>query len=113
MLIGDPLLLLMFLVVVAPSVKVLRKLIRRINAIAMSQFTGGAQIMETMQETIQGIRIVKSFTLEEQMRAKFDASVGTLEGDSVKMARLNRAGLLMKPSAAWRSRWWSSMAAIG
>ncbi len=97
MLIGDPLLLLMAVVAVAPSVRVLRKLIRRINAIAMSQFTGGAQIMETMQETVQGIRIVKAFTLEEQMRAKFDASVGTLEGDSVKMARVsNRTGPLME-----------------
>jgi ATP-binding cassette subfamily B protein len=97
MLIGDPLLLLLFLLVIAPSVKVLRKMIRRINAIAMSQFTGGAQIMETMQETVQGIRIVKAFTLEEQMRAKFDANVGTLERDSVKMARVsNRAGPLME-----------------
>src|SRR5579871_6791597 len=81
MVIGDPLLLIMSLVVVAPSLKVLRKLIRRINAIAMSQFTGGAQIMETMQETVQGIRTVKAFTLEEQMRTKFDASVGGLERD--------------------------------
>jgi ATP-binding cassette subfamily B protein len=97
MLIGDPLLLVLFLVVIAPSMKVLRKLIRRINAIAMSQFTGGAQIMETMLETVQGIRIVKAFTLEEQMRAKFDANVGTLERDSVKMARVsNRAGPLME-----------------
>jgi subfamily B ATP-binding cassette protein MsbA len=97
MLVGDPVLLLLFLVVIAPSIKMLRKLIRRINAIAMSQFTGGAQIMETMQETVQGIRIVKAFTLEEQMRAKFDASVGTLESDSVKMARVsNRASPLME-----------------
>ena len=58
MLVGDPLLLLLFLVVIAPSMKVLRKLILRINAIAMSQFTGGAQIMQTMLETVQGIRIV-------------------------------------------------------
>jgi ATP-binding cassette subfamily B protein len=50
-----------------------------------------------MQETVQGIRIVKAFTLEDQMRAKFDASVGTLERDSVKMARVsNRAGPLME-----------------
>ena len=97
MLIGDPVLLLMFLVVVAPSIRVLRKLIRRINAIAMSQFTGGAKIWETLQETVQGIRIVKAFTLEEQMRAKFDGSVGTLEHDSVKMARVsNSAGPLME-----------------
>jgi ATP-binding cassette subfamily B protein len=96
MLVGDPLLLVLFLVVVAPSLKMLRKLIRRINLIAMSQFTGGAQIMQTLLETVQGIRIVKAFTLEEQMRAKFDASVGTLESDSVKMARVsNRTGPLM------------------
>ena len=96
MLFGDPLLLLLFLIVVAPSLKMLRKLVRRINLIAMSQFTGGAQIMETLQETVQGIRIVKAFTLEEQMRAKFDASVGTLESDTVKMARVsNRTGPLM------------------
>jgi ATP-binding cassette subfamily B protein len=97
MLIGDPVLLLMFLLVVAPCLKVLRKLIRRINVIAMSQFTGGAKIWEALQETVQGIRIVKAFTLEEQMRAKFDASVGGLERDSVQMARVsNRAGPLME-----------------
>src|SRR5262249_57882723 len=63
----------------------------------MSQFTGGAQIMQTMLETVQGVRIVKAFALEEQMRAKFDASVGTLERDSVKMARVsNRASPLME-----------------
>src|SRR5262249_10126227 len=97
MLIGDPVLLLMFLLVVAPCLKVLRKLIRRINVIAMSQFTGGAKIWEALQETVQGIRIVKAFTLEEQMRAKFDANVGGLERDSVQMARVsNRAGPLME-----------------
>jgi ATP-binding cassette, subfamily B, bacterial MsbA len=97
MVIADPLLLLLSLLVVPPAMIVLRKLIRRINAIARSQFTGGAQIMETLQETVQGIRIVKAFTLEEQMRAKFDASVGTVERDSVKMARVsNRASPLME-----------------
>jgi len=97
MLIADPLLLVLSLVVVPPIMMGLRKLISRINSIARSQFTGGAQIMETLQETVQGIRIVKAFTLEERMRAKFDASVGTLERDSVKMARVsNRASPLME-----------------
>jgi ATP-binding cassette, subfamily B, bacterial MsbA len=97
MMVADPMLLLLSLVVVPPALMVLRKLIRRINTIARSQFTGGAQIMETLQETVQGIRIVKAFTLEEQMRAKFDTSVGTVERDSVKMARVsNRASPLME-----------------
>ena len=45
----------------------------------MSQFTGGTRISETMQETLQGIRIVKAFTLEDEMRARFDANVAELE----------------------------------
>ena len=47
----------------------LRKLIRRIRTVAHSQWTGGTRILETLQETLQGIRIVKSFTLEDAMRA--------------------------------------------
>ncbi len=48
----------------------LRKLIRRIRTVAKSQFTGGTQLFETMQETMQGIRIVKAFTLEDAMRER-------------------------------------------
>jgi ATP-binding cassette, subfamily B, bacterial MsbA len=75
----------------------IRKMVRRIRSIAMSQFTGGARILETMQETLQGIRIVKAFTLEEDMRDRFDASVADLERESVKMARVaNRSSPLME-----------------
>ena len=91
----DPMLSLVSLVALPPVLLVLRKMIRRINAIARSQFTGGAEILETMQETVQGIRIVKAFTLEEQMRRKFDLSVVEFERESVKLARLaNRASPL-------------------
>ena len=34
---------------------------------------GGTRILETLQETLQGIRIVKAFTLEDTMRERFDA----------------------------------------
>ena len=93
----DPVMSLVGLVVVPPAMVMLRKLIRRINVIARSQFTGGAQILETLQETVQGIRIVKAFTLEQQMRAKFGASVSDVERESVHMARVaNRASPLME-----------------
>jgi ATP-binding cassette, subfamily B, bacterial MsbA len=97
MVVQDPMLSLVSLVVVPPALLVLRKLIRRIHSIARSQYTGGAQILQTMQETVQGIRIVKAFTLEEQMAAKFDASVTAVERESVNMARVaNRASPLME-----------------
>ena len=38
---------------------------------AMEQYTGGARILETMQETVQGMRIVKAFSLEQSMRDRF------------------------------------------
>jgi ATP-binding cassette, subfamily B, bacterial MsbA len=97
MVLKDPVMSLVSVVAVPPALLVLRKLVRRIQAIARSQFSGGAQIMETMQETVQGIRIVKAFTLEDQMRRKFDASVAAVEHESVNMARVaNRAGPLME-----------------
>ena len=46
---------------------------------ARSQWQGGARTLETLQETVQGIRLVKSFTLEDQMRARFDANVAGVE----------------------------------
>ncbi len=56
----------------AGASSMLRKMIRRIYAIARNQFTGGARILETMQETVQGIRTVKAFTLEDVMRPRLD-----------------------------------------
>jgi subfamily B ATP-binding cassette protein MsbA len=100
MVIKDPMLSLASVIVVPPALIFIRKLVRRINAIAMSQFTGGARILETMQETVQGIRFVKAFTLEEQMSARFDANVAGVEHETVKMARVaNRAGPLLETLA--------------
>jgi ATP-binding cassette, subfamily B, bacterial MsbA len=97
MLLTDPLMLLISVIVVPPALFVLRKLIRRIQAIAYGQYSGGARILQTMQETVQGIRIVKAFTLEEQMQEKFDASVAAVEYETVRMARVaNRTSPLME-----------------
>jgi ATP-binding cassette subfamily B protein len=71
-----------------PAMLLLRKMIRRIRSIAKAQFTGGTRILETMQETIQGIAVVKAFTLEEQMHRRFDANVREVERESNKMARV-------------------------
>jgi ATP-binding cassette, subfamily B, bacterial MsbA len=100
MVIQDPVLFGIGFIGVPPALLVLRKLIRRIRVVAHSQFTGGARILETLQETLQGMRIVKSFTLEEQMRARFAASVAEVERAAIKMARVaNRASPLMESIA--------------
>jgi len=100
MFVQDPLMSLISLVVVPPAMIILRKMIRRIRAIVRSQFTGGTRTLETLQETLQGIRIVKAFTLEDEMRRRFEASVADVEYESNKWARVaNRASPLMETLA--------------
>ena len=97
MVVQDPLMSFFSFVVAPPAFLVLRKLIRRIYAIARSQFHGGTRIIETLQETLQGIRIVKAFTLEDIMRERFDRNVAAVEHEANKMARVsNRASPLME-----------------
>ncbi|MEA2953694.1 MAG: ATP-binding cassette, subfamily bacterial MsbA [Alphaproteobacteria bacterium] len=97
MFILDPLMTLGSLIVAPPAILLLRTMIRRIRNIAKTQFTGSTRILETMQETLQGIRIVKAFSLEDVMQARLDANVGEFERESNKMARVaNRANPLME-----------------
>ena len=97
MIIQDPLMSFFSFVVAPPAFLVLRKLIRRIYKIGRSQFQGGTRIMETLQETLQGIRIVKAFTLEDTMRERFDRNVAAVEYEANKMARVGaRASPLME-----------------
>ena len=93
----DPVMSFFSFVVAPPAFFILRKLIRRIYAIARSQFHGGTRVIETLQETLQGIRIVKAFTLEDIMRDRFDRNVAAVEHEANKMARVsNRASPLME-----------------
>ena len=93
----DPVLSFIGLVVVPPAMLILRKLIKRIKGLAHNQFTGSADIMETMQESLQGIRTVKAFTLEATMQRRIDENIAVVERNANKMARVsNRSNPLME-----------------
>jgi subfamily B ATP-binding cassette protein MsbA len=93
----DPIMSFFSFVVAPPAFLVLRKLVRRIYKVARTQFHGTERVLETLQETLQGIRIVKAFTLEDMMRQRFDAQVAAVEHEANKMARIsNRASPLME-----------------
>ena len=93
----DPVLSLVTFIVFPPAMLVLRKMVKRVRGIATSQFTGGTRILETLQESLQGIRIVKAFTLEDVLRARFDANVAAVEREANKLARVgSRASPLME-----------------
>lgn len=97
MVMQDPILSFIGLVVVPPAMLILRKLVKRVKGLAYNQFTGTADIMETMQESLQGIRTVKAFTLEDTMQRRIDENIAVVERNANKMARVsNRANPLME-----------------
>jgi subfamily B ATP-binding cassette protein MsbA len=97
MVMQDPVLSFFGLVVVPPALLMLRKLVKRIKGLAYNQFTGTADILETMQESLQGIRTVKAFTLEQTMQRRIDDNIALVERHSNKMTRVsNRSNPLME-----------------
>jgi ATP-binding cassette, subfamily B, bacterial MsbA len=97
MLVQDAYMAMLGFLIAPPAMLFLRKLVKRIRGLAYTQFTGTADILETMQESLQGIRTVKAFTLEEAMRERIDRSIAAVERNANKMARVsNRSSPLME-----------------
>ncbi|MGH6777830.1 MAG: ABC transporter ATP-binding protein [Bradyrhizobium sp.] len=93
----DPVMAVLALLVAPPAMLVLRKLVKRIKGLALNQFIGTTDILETMQESLQGIRTVKAFTLEHSMRERIDESISAVERTNNKMARVSsRSSPLME-----------------
>lgn len=97
MVIQDPWMSLSGLLIAPPALFVIRKLVKRIKGLAHNQFTGTADILETMRRSLQGIRTVKAFTLEDTMQARIDKNIGLVEANANKMARVqSRSSPLME-----------------
>src|SRR5215831_14782683 len=92
-----PFMAILAFMVMPPAVLTVRKLMKRVRAITLTQFGGGADILKTMQETIQGFKIIKAFNLETTVRAQVYESIASVERASNKLARVsNRSTPLME-----------------
>ena len=97
MVIQDPVMSIVGMLIGPPAAIGLLYLMKRVKRQARAQFKGGAAALETLQETLQGIRVVKAFTLENVMRSRFDRQVKAVEQSSNKIAKLsNRSTPLME-----------------
>ena len=97
MVIQDAFLAFICLVALPVAVVGVRSLIRRTRKIVQRQFVGAGKILLTMQETIQGIRMVKSFNLEDMLRTRMNAHVGEVEQAMNKWVRVSaRSSPLME-----------------
>jgi len=85
----DPLLSFLALMLVPLAVFGVRRIGVRVRKIMASEFQGAAQMMESLQETAQGVRIVKAFTLENFMRARQEKAISDFQVASNKLARVS------------------------
>jgi ATP-binding cassette subfamily B protein len=97
MVVQDPFMSLVAFVIAPPIVLIMRKLVSRARTVIFTKYTSGVATLETLQEALQGIRIVKAFTLEQTMRERVRKSIAEVEAAANKMARVsNRSGPVME-----------------
>jgi len=86
MVMQDPLMAVIALVFMPLAVAGVRRLAGRIRKVRGDEFTGTAQMTQTMQDAVQGIRVVKAYTLEEHMRATQQQAISILERAGNKLS---------------------------
>ncbi|MBS9476138.1 ABC transporter ATP-binding protein [Ancylobacter radicis] len=97
MIIQDPFMALIGLIVMPIAVGGVRGLIRKVQKIFSREFHAASQIMTESIEAFQGIRTVKSFTMEDDLRTKIYDRVDRMEKASNRMIRAqSQSGPLME-----------------
>ncbi len=93
----DPLMSALTLLIAPPIILFMVKVVRRIRTLAAQEIETGAAVIATAQETSQGIRIIKSFTLEEAMKERVARVVRAVQERSDKAAKVTAStGPLME-----------------
>jgi ATP-binding cassette subfamily B protein len=88
MLVSDPLMFVVSGLVMPVAVYGVNRLRRRVRRLAQSEFLSLASMVGVVQETVQGVRIVKSFGLEDRMQARMDATIDAVRQRADKIATL-------------------------
>jgi ATP-binding cassette, subfamily B, bacterial MsbA len=78
----------------------LARVIRRVRSFARRSFDGSTQIIHTMTEAVLGMRIIKAFNLEGEMRQRMTASIRIVERSANRMAAGGAAAALITDSMA-------------
>ena len=82
----DPLMSALALVVTPAVVVGIRELGGRVKKVMLNEFYGFATILVSLQETVQGIRVVKAFALEPHMRARQGEAIASFERAANKLS---------------------------
>ena len=96
MVLQAPLMAVIALIFMPIAVVGVRQLAGRIRKVRGDEFTGTAQMTQTMQDSVQGIRIVKAYTLEDHMRRLQWQAIALLEraGNKVSIVTARSSPLM-------------------
>jgi ATP-binding cassette subfamily B protein len=97
MVVQAPTLSIIALVIAPIAILGVTRLIRRVRQIASAEFVLSTQLIQTIQETVRGAVVIKSFNLSSYMRGRMNDAVAALLQRANKMIRLQaRTGPLME-----------------
>jgi ATP-binding cassette subfamily B protein len=84
----DPVLSLIVLVVAPPLLLALRYISKRLRSATREAINLNSRVLGAMQETVQGIAIVKAFTMEHELEKKVNGIISSAESRANRIARL-------------------------
>ncbi|MBC7282845.1 ABC transporter ATP-binding protein, partial [Hoeflea sp.] len=84
----DPILSLIVFLGAPPVLLALRYISKRLRSATRESIDLNSRVLSAMQETVQGITIVKAFTMEEQISARTSGLIKAAEERSNRIARL-------------------------
>ncbi|MGG6893139.1 ABC transporter ATP-binding protein [Rhizobium sp. BR 315] len=100
MIFQDPVLSIAFFVIAPPLFLTLRYISKRLRSATREAIVLNSHVLGAMQETMQGISIVKAFTMENELEGKVNKLITSAENRQNRIARLSeRNGPLMESVA--------------
>ncbi|MBW8285818.1 MAG: ABC transporter ATP-binding protein/permease [Rhizobium sp.] len=85
----DPILSLIVFVVAPPMLLAMRYISKRLRSATKESVIYNSHVLGAIQETIQGIAIVKAFTMEEELERKVEGTISAAEKRANRIARLS------------------------
>lgn len=80
---------LFFLFIIGPMILGLNHIISRVKKLMKQQQKGMVQVVSALQEGVLGIKLVKSFNLEEKMMGRYNQAIQDVEMRANKITRLS------------------------
>ena len=97
MVLQNPTMSFLSLLIAPPAIFGITYLLKKVRTAARREVMTSAQIVTIVQESVQGIRVVKSFGLEDRLRAAFNVATTNVEKLSNRIAMLGaRSSPLME-----------------